>query len=161
MKSCWTLSKSPWRESRKGHWWRFCRSSSGDPGILEMPGLGDDHQVKWQAWSGANMSLLGKWHMLWQGHMHKWQNQSGCLLSPLEPRRLWVLDTGQWVTDNLEGFCFNLIMAVLWVSPLGIRKYLSFRYDFFSTEAHNFGVLEEGLWLFQRAFELLKRLWIF
>lgn len=33
--------------------WEAC----GDPSILEMPGLGDDHQGQWQVWYRAGLSL--------------------------------------------------------------------------------------------------------
>jgi hypothetical protein len=38
---------------------------------------------------------------------------------------------GNELLTMLKGFCFDLIRAVPWFSPLGIRKCLTFKYYFF------------------------------
>lgn len=141
MGSIWGLAicgrdRSPWREDRRDHWWRFIVSCSGDSKILEIPVLRDDHQGRQQLLLGAGLSLWDKLIMLQKTEIDK-EKCTG-LWSPkdFDPvpdiRHRTIYSVVSWIG-------FVLIVTVHLFFPLRVQKYAT---HILFLGAHSWAVLD-------------------
>lgn len=129
-------SWSPWREPRRGYWWKFNLVAAEDTSILEMLVPWSNHQtLVW--WIKAGLSLEDDLYVLQKTEPFGWAQK---IVSGSQTMDTWVFYT-VWL-------CFWLVqtMTVPWFSPLEVRKYLVFHF----TGTHNL-----------RDFKLLKWFWSF